>query len=185
MGIPLKIEPENLSDYLAVMSKAVFQAGLSWESIDKRWPAFVQAFNGFRPEFVANLSENQIDDLLKNPSLLANDKKIRATIHNAKILIELETEYGGIAKYLRSFENYSQLSDDLKTRFSYLGELNVYYFLFCAGEHVPPFKSWIKTIKGNHPRMKEMVELARKRELDAGSGDAINKMRLHKSKKPT
>jgi len=30
-------------------------------------------------------------------------------------------------------------------------------------EPVPPFEEWVKTIPGDHPRMTEMVELARKK----------------------
>ena len=174
MGIPLKIKASNLNDYLEVMSKAVFQSGLSWASIDKRWLAIVEAFKNFDPKGVAKLSEEDIGHLLDNPSLLLNEKKIKATIHNAKVLIELEAEYGGIAKYLRAFKDYSQLSADLKARFSYLGDVNIYYFLFRVGEPVPPFASWIKTVKGEHPRIKEMTELAAKAKADHDGGDALD-----------
>ena len=43
-----------------------------------------------------------------------------------------------------------------------MGDMNVWYFLFRTGEAVPPFESWVKTIRGEHPRMREMVERARK-----------------------
>jgi hypothetical protein len=161
MGIPLKIKPRNLNDYLEVISKAVFQAGLSWASIDKRWPAFVKAFMDFDPQSVADLSEKEMDRLLNDSSLLLNDRKLKATIHNAKALLKINTEYGGMRRYFHAFKSYPDLSADLKSRFSYLGDMNVYYFLFRVGEPVPPFTSWIKTIKGEHPRMKEMVELSR------------------------
>jgi hypothetical protein len=36
--------------------------------------------------------------------------------------------------------------------------MSVYYFLFRVGEPVPEFEDWIKTIEGDHPRMREMVE---------------------------
>ena len=55
--------------------------------------------------------------------------------------------------------------------------MNVYYFLFRVGEPVPPFKSWIKTIKGDHPRMKEMIELSLNGKLDGETGDALNQRR--------
>jgi hypothetical protein len=37
----------------------------------------------------------------------------------------------------------------------------VWYFLFRVGEPVPRFETWVQTIPGDHPRMREMVERAR------------------------
>jgi hypothetical protein len=182
MGIPLKIEPRNLNDYLEVVSKAVFQAGLSWASIDKRWPAFVLAFMDFDPDSVANLSDKQVKCLLADSSLLLNEKKVKATIHNAKALLEIDAEYGGMAKYFRHFKSYAELSTDMKSRFSYLGDMNIYCVLFRLGQAVPPFESWIKTIKGDHPRMREMVELSSKTESNEQEGDALNRSRSKRSK---
>ena len=104
MGIPLKIEPKNLNDYLEVIAKAVFQAGLSWAAIDKRWNAFAKALRDFDPHAIANLSDKQMNELQQDPALLINDRKIKAMIHNAKALLSLEAEYGGIQKYFDSFE---------------------------------------------------------------------------------
>jgi hypothetical protein len=174
MPIPLKIKPNKLNDYLEVMSKAVFQAGLSWASIEKRWPAFVDAFAEFDPKKIAKYSNEKIEDLLEDKALLLNEKKIKATISNAKTLLLLDKEHIGFKNYLHSFDSYDHCAIDLKKRFSYLGDLNVYYFLFRIGEPVPPFEKWITTIKGNHPRMKEMVEAVNKKS-SSEFGDAINK----------
>ena len=57
MNIPLKIQPKDLSDYLAVMSKAVFQAGVSWALIDSRWLEFENAFENFKPANVSKFDE--------------------------------------------------------------------------------------------------------------------------------
>jgi 3-methyladenine DNA glycosylase Tag len=34
---PQKISPKSLDDYLEVLSKAVFQTGISWKVVEKRW----------------------------------------------------------------------------------------------------------------------------------------------------
>ncbi len=39
-GPPPQIKPESLDDYLEVMSKAVFQSGISWRS-PIVWPVFI------------------------------------------------------------------------------------------------------------------------------------------------
>ncbi|MEX0300596.1 MAG: 3-methyladenine DNA glycosylase, partial [Kordiimonas sp.] len=34
---------------LSLMARGVFQAGFSWKVIDKKWPGFEEAFEGFVP----------------------------------------------------------------------------------------------------------------------------------------
>src|SRR6516164_137733 len=143
MGIPLKITPRDLSDYLAVMSKAVFQAGVSWRAIDARWDEFESAFEKFVPEKVARFDEHKIQELLSNTKLLKTESKIRATIQNAVTLIKLDTKYDGYRNYLQSFPSYDHLAKDLCKNFGQVGPLSAYYFLFRVGEPVPDFTAWV------------------------------------------
>src|SRR5881296_549215 len=50
---PKKIKPKALRDYLEVMTKAVFQSGMSWRVIDAKWDGFRVAFEGFDAKKVA------------------------------------------------------------------------------------------------------------------------------------
>jgi 3-methyladenine DNA glycosylase Tag len=157
--IPEKFEPQKLADYLEVMTMAVFQAGVSWALIHKKWDAFKSQFANFEPELVARFGEEEVARLLDEKSgIVRSEKKIRGTIKNAQILLELDKKYGGFRNYLRSHESYQELSSDIRKRFKYVGELSVYYLLFRTGENVPLFQEWVVTIEGDHPRMKEMVE---------------------------
>ncbi|MBC5824328.1 MAG: hypothetical protein GIW99_11895 [Candidatus Eremiobacteraeota bacterium] len=61
---------------------------------------------------------------------------------------------------MRSHRDYERLREDLRRRFAFVGDVSVYYFLFRVGERVPPFSEWASTVKGNHPRVREMVEVA-------------------------
>lgn len=158
--IPEVIRPEKLADYLEIMSIAVFQASLSWALVQGKWENFKTAFDHFDPEKIANYDAEKIAELMQNEGILRSEKKINATIKNAKAILALDQKFGSFSKYLHSFNSYSELSRDMRKQFSYLGELSVYYFLFCVGEEVPDFDEWVKTIEGNHPRMKEMVEQA-------------------------
>lgn len=162
MAIPEQIDAESLGDYLEVMTKAIFQAGVSWAMVDKKWPAFRKAFCNFDVHKVADFSGADIERLSQDASILRSPKKIAATVENARTLIVLDKEYGGIKEYLHS-RSYEDLNKDIQKRFKYMGELNVYYFLFRVKESVPNFDEWIVTIKGEHPRMREMVELANKK----------------------
>lgn len=176
-GIPLKIKANSLSDYLAVMSKAVFQAGVSWASIDSRWLEFEKAFDGFEPSKVSAFDEAKVEAIMGNSKLLKTERKVRATIKNAGTLLALDTQYGGFKKYLQSFKSYAELSEDLCAKFSHLGELSAYYFLFRVGEGVPDFDTWITTIKGEHPRMREMVAVSEGKPIAGEIGDSLNSVR--------
>ncbi len=42
-----KIEPSGVYDYLTVMSKSVFQSGMSWQVVESEWHGTREAFRGF------------------------------------------------------------------------------------------------------------------------------------------
>ena len=159
--IPGQIEDPGLNDYLEVMTRAVFQAGLSWASIAQRWEGFRTAFEEFDVPKVAAYGDGDVDRLLHAAGILHSARKIRATIHNAQTLLELQRTHDGFENYLQAFPNYPALSTDIKRRFKFMGEMNVWYFLFRVRQPVPKFEKWVTTIPGDHPRMKEMVERAR------------------------
>jgi hypothetical protein len=159
--IPEVIEPSSLADYLEVMTRAVFQAGVRWSQISEHWAAYREAFSGFDPKIVGSFDDVDVARLLATPGILRMPRKIEATIRNARALLETDHEFGSFRRYLQSFASYPSLAKDLKRRFAFMGDMNAWYFLFRTGEPVPRFEQWVATIKGEHPRMREMVELAR------------------------
>ncbi len=163
MAIPEPIEPQRLADYLAVMSRAVFQAGLSWKMIETRWNDYLRLFEGFDPVVVGAFDGTDIERILNGGGVVRVYKKVLATVENARTMLELDREHSGFRNYLRSFGSYAALATDLRKRFKFLGELSAYYFLFRVGEPVPRFEDWEKDIPGDHPRMREMIALAREK----------------------
>ncbi len=159
--VPEVVENPQLSDVFEVMTRAVFQAGVSWAQIAKHWDAYRRAFDGFDPNRVAQFGEADIERVLAEPGILRMRRKVVATIANAVALRDLIAKYGDFQGYVASFSDYSALVKDVKKRFSFMGEMNVWYLLFRLGERVPRFESWVTTIPGDHPRMREMVERAR------------------------
>ena len=160
--VPEVVAPARVNDYFEVMTRAVFQAGVAWKQIAAHWDAYRTAFADFDPAIVAGYGVIETERVLETPGILRMRRKVAATIANARALIEVEREFGGVAAYLRSFPSYAALAKDVKKRFATMGDMNVWYFLFRVGEPVPRFEMWVKTIPGEHPRMREMVELARK-----------------------
>lgn len=157
------------------MTRAVFQAGVRWKQIADEWDAYREAFSNFDPVRVAAYDDLDLERVLATPGILRMPRKVRAAIADANALLETDRQYGGFQNYLRSFESYEVLAKDFKRRFAFMGDMNVWYFLFRTGEAVPRFETWVKTIRGDHPRMREMVERARSaglsREFTYGEGE--------------
>lgn len=65
-----------------------FQAGLSWITVLKRREGFRGAFAGFEIESVAAFDEVKISALASNPAIIRNEQKIRAVVHNARLVTE-------------------------------------------------------------------------------------------------
>jgi 3-methyladenine DNA glycosylase Tag len=167
MAIPERIDAKSLADYLEIITKAIFQAGVSWKLVDSKWAAFREDFAGFDPKKIAAFTEADVERLMQDERILRSRKKIEGTIENARTILELEQQSKGFKNYLRSKSSYKELSADMRKRFKYMGELSVYYFLFRVKEPVPPFEEWITTIEGDHPRMREMIDLARETDPSA------------------
>ena len=122
--IPRVIDAPALDDHLEVMTRAIFQAGLSWAFIDARWDAFRTAFENFNPTAIATYGEGEIERLMEADGVVHSRAKIAGTIANARALRALVVEHGGVAAYVRSFPTYDALYADAKKRFAYLGDLS-------------------------------------------------------------
>ena len=142
MHAPKQIKPKQLADYLEVMSKAAFQAGISWQVVEAKWPGTKEAFDNFAPEVIAKYSGTKMANLLEDKRVIRNHLKLEAIVFNARRMIELEAEFGGFRKYLRSFGSYDEAAKDLKKNFKFMGESGIYYFLYVVGEKVPDWEEW-------------------------------------------
>src|SRR5260370_41228509 len=80
--------PSDTRAYLEQLTKAVFIAGLNWKVVENKWPGFLEAFHGFDPEYVANLSPKQVEAIVENPAVIRNRSKIEATAENANAMLE-------------------------------------------------------------------------------------------------
>ena len=160
--IPRVIPNPSLRDHLAIISRAVFQAGLSWSMVDAHWDDYLRAFADFDVATVAAYTEDDVERLMHAGGIVHSRPKIAGTIRNAGTLLALEREHGSIDAYQRSFASYDELRRDTKKRFAYLGDLNLYYWLFRTGAQVPDLEEWMKDQERDHPRMREMVTLAKR-----------------------
>ena len=142
---PPRIEPTKLADYLDIMSKTVFQSGMSWRVIEAKWPGTQAALNGFDPEALAQLTPEDIERLATDTRLIRNRRKIEATVHNAQTMLALDREHGSFRNYLRSHANFDALLTDLRKRFKFVGDMGGYYFLWVVSEPVPDYEEFCRT----------------------------------------
>ena len=144
---PQQIVPQRTGDYLEVMSKAIFQTGISWKVVENKWPGIHDAFRGFDHRLVASLTEAELADLSADPRVIRNRRKIEATIHNAATMLELEREYGTFKKYLESQGDFESLLRDMRKRFKFVGAFGAYYFLWVVQQPVPPHDEFRAKLK--------------------------------------
>lgn len=128
-----------------------FQAGLSWECVLNKREAFREAFDGFDPRVVSEYDETKLALLAENPKIIRNRRKMAAAVTNAKVFLEIQTEFGSFADYLWGFTDgevirntddtfraTSLLSDrvsvDLKRRgMKFVGSTIIYSYLQACG----------------------------------------------------
>jgi 3-methyladenine DNA glycosylase Tag len=75
-----KTHPPSDDAYFENMTHVIFQAGLSWKMIEKRWPNFKKAFENFSIDRVAGFNEDDIKRLMTDSSIVRNRRKILAAI---------------------------------------------------------------------------------------------------------
>jgi DNA-3-methyladenine glycosylase I len=142
---PTQVRPKNLAGYLDSMTMRVFEAGMSWKVVEAKWSGIQEAFHGFDPEWVADMSPTDVDHLANDPTVIRNRRKIEATVANAHTMLDLDKTHRGFRRYLESFSDYDALSKDLQRQFHFLGESGVWNFLWSVDEAVPPYQEWAAT----------------------------------------
>ena len=143
---------------------------MNWAIITNHWDTFRTAFDDFSVPRVAAYGEHDIARIMATDGVVHSPAKIAGTIANARALQAIVHEFGTVHAYVASFASYHALFTNAHERFSFLGDLSCYYWLFRTGEPVPRFEMWMKRQTRDHPRMREMVSLAR----DAGRSSEID-----------
>jgi 3-methyladenine DNA glycosylase Tag len=140
--IPPRKKPSGDNGYFEELTRAIFQAGFSWQVIEDKWPRFRQAFDGFDVAMVAGYGEPDVERLANDKRIVRNHRKIVATIHNAREMWDLIGEHGSFHDYLRSLDDlsYAARRKELCQRFENLGPTSVFVFLWRVDEEVPDWE---------------------------------------------
>jgi len=131
-----------------------FQAGLSWRTILYKRENFRRAFDNFEVKKIALYDEAKIQSLMQDASIIRNQTKIHATVGNAKVFLQVQSEFGTFDNYIWQFTNgeaiinhptcnaeipaksseSDAMSKDLLSRgFKFVGSTICYSFMQAAG----------------------------------------------------
>jgi DNA-3-methyladenine glycosylase I len=129
------------------------QAGLSWETILRKRENYRRAFDDFDARLMANYDRRKVNELLSNPGIIRNRRKITAAIANAQAFLAVQEEFGSFDAYIWQFVKgrpirnmwkspevpthtieSDAMSKDLKRRgFKFVGTTICYAFMQAAG----------------------------------------------------
>ena len=130
------------------------QAGLSWSTVLSRRAAYFEAFQGYDIEWIARLSDDGLEALLRNSRLIRNRLKIFSAGTNARAALRIIESKGSLDAYLWSFvdgkpiinswaepkavpattEQSDRMSRELRqSGFSFVGSTICYAFMQAVG----------------------------------------------------
>ena len=80
------------------LTLGVFETGLSWSVVFGKRDGFREAFHGFNVAEVAAMTDQDVDRLVQNPSIIRNRAKIKATVDNARAMMAASPSLPALAK---------------------------------------------------------------------------------------
>ena len=79
------------------------QAGLSWSTILRKREGYHRAFAGFDAGQVARFDPGRVEELMADPSIVRNRRKIEAAVANARAFLAIQEEFGSFNAYVWGF----------------------------------------------------------------------------------
>ena len=96
----LVTDDKTLFEFLVLESA---QAGLSWITILRKREGYRKAFCNFDAVQVAQMTDSDVERLMRFDGIVRNRLKIKSTITNARLFLALQEEFGSFYNYTLSF----------------------------------------------------------------------------------
>ena len=149
-GVPVH-DDRKLFEFLILEG---MQAGLSWMTILRKRDNFRSAYDDFDPAKIARYDQVKFEELMNNPGVIRNRRKIEASAQNARAFQAVQAEFGSFDAYIWGFvggkpkvnswvtmaeipaqtEASLILSEDLKKRgFNFVGPTILYAHMQATG----------------------------------------------------
>jgi len=130
------------------------QAGLSWITILNKRENFKKAFDDFDPNKIIHYDDAKIHELMQNEGIIRNRLKIKGTVTNAKLFLEIAEKHDSFDKFIWGYVDYTpiighwihmddvpattpisdKISKDLKKMgFKFVGSTIIYAFMQATG----------------------------------------------------
>lgn len=77
----------------------MFAAGLNWNASFLKYPELTKAYHNWNFDRIAKMGDDEVKQMLDSPKFIRNERKIRATISNAAIVLKLQDKYGSLDNY--------------------------------------------------------------------------------------
>ena len=127
---------------------------MSWKTVLLKRDAYRKAFDNFEPSIVALYDDQKTKELMSNPGIIRNWRKIESAVKNANGVLQIQKEFGSFDKYVWGFvggkiirneygsmselptesKESRELSKDLKKRgFGFVGPTICYSFMQAVG----------------------------------------------------
>ncbi len=125
--------------YLAEMAACVFRSGFVWRIIEHKWPGFETAFAGFDVRECAYLSDEAMEALCQDASIVRHARKIESVRRNAQFILSMREEHSSFGAFLAGWpvQDFVGLWTLLKKRGDRLGGQTGRYFLRFVGWDSP------------------------------------------------
>ena len=110
-GVPVH-DDRKLFEFLILEGA---QAGLSWITILKKREHYRKVFDAFNPHKIAGYCEGKISQLLDDPGIIRNRRKVEAAVLNARAFIEVREEFGSFDAYIWRFVEGAAIQNSRKS----------------------------------------------------------------------
>ena len=111
-GVPVHDDRKHF-EFLTLESA---QAGLSWYTVLRKRANYRKAFAEFDPAKVARFSAAKVEQMLQDPGLIRNRRKICAAVENARSFLAVQDEFGSFDAYIWRFVDGRPIVNEFRTR---------------------------------------------------------------------
>lgn len=140
---PQELKKTGDDRYLSEMTKCIFRAGFVWKIIEAKWENFETAFKGFNPKVNAMMSDEYLEQLASDASIVRNFQKIKSVRDNAQFVLEIGAEHSSFGAFISQWpqDDMVGLFGLLKKRGQRLGGHTCQYFLRFMGKDTYMFST--------------------------------------------
>ena len=110
-GVPVHDDRKHF-EFLTLESA---QAGLSWYTVLRKRANYRKAFAEFDPAKVARFSAVTVEQMLQDPGLIRNRRKIGAAVENARHFLAVQDEFGSFSAYMWRFVDGEPIVNEFRT----------------------------------------------------------------------